>query len=132
MIIIDGAGCPMGRIASFVAKQALQGEVVNVVNCNAVIITGNKVTIKREFTEKRSRHGDSHKGPIMNKASSEKIVKRAIRGMLPDHREGRGRVAFKNIKCYNVVPREFEEAEKIVVAKSTKKKFSTVKEFTRK
>ena len=131
MIIIDGTMSPMGRVASFAAKKALQGEEIKVVNCNKIIITGNKKTTKREFQERRSRHGSSQKGPILNKSSSEKIVKRAIRGMLPDHREGRGRDAFKRIRCYNEVPTEFIETEKVIIEKGMKKKFGYVKEFTR-
>jgi large subunit ribosomal protein L13 len=132
MIVIDAKDSILGRVASFVAKQALKGEEVTVVNCNKIIVSGKKASIKMEFEEKRARHGSSQKGPIQNKASCEKITKRAIRGMLPDHREGRGRVAFKKIKCYNEVPKEFEQSEKIVVANKLTPKYSYLKEFTRK
>ncbi len=132
MIVVDAKDSILGRVSSFVAKQALKGEDVSVVNCNQIIISGSKKNIQKEFEEKRARFGSSQKGPIHNKASCEKIVKRAIRGMLPDHREGRGRVAFKKIKCYNEVPKEFEESEKVIVANKKTPKFSYLKEFTRK
>ena len=85
MIVVDAKDSILGRVAAYVAKQALKGEEVAVVNCNKIIISGKKSSIKREFLEKRSRHGDSMKGPIHNTASCEKIAKRTIRGMLPDH-----------------------------------------------
>lgn len=130
MRLIEGTGVTLGRLASYVAKEALKGEEINVFNCDKVIITGNKKTTEREFTEKRSRFGHSQKGP-KHPATSEKIVKRAIRGMLPNFREGRGREAFKKIKCFKSVPKEFEGKELIIISKERKIKFSEVKEFTK-
>ena len=126
MKIVDGKGIVMGRLASFVAKELLKGEEINVVNCNKVIISGNKKNIEKEFQEKRSKFGSSQKGP-KHPRISEKIVKRAIRGMLPDHRMGRGRIAWKNLKCYNEIPKEFEEKNTVNLKKAIKLKFVEVK-----
>jgi len=130
MKFIDGKGVVLGRLASHVAKEALRGEEVAVFNCDQVIITGNKKTIEKEFDEKRSRFGHSQKGP-KHPAVSEKIVKRSIRGMLPNFREGRGRQAFKRVKCYVGIPKEFAEVKPITISKEKKIKFSEVKEFTK-
>jgi large subunit ribosomal protein L13 len=130
MKVVDGKGVPMGRLATFVAKEALKGEEVKVVNCQEVIITGNLKTTEKEFFIKRSRVGHSQKGP-KHPATSEKIVKRAIRGMLPNHREGRGREAFKRITCYNTIPKEIKEEEIIKMEIPKRFKFSKVKEFTK-
>ena len=130
MKIIDGQNAVLGRLASYAAKESLKGEEIVVLNCEQIIITGNKKNIEKEFEEKRSRVGSSQKGPKHPK-TSEKIVKRVIRGMLPDHRKGRGRVAFKKIKCYVGVPKEFQDAKKIVVGKDKKYKFTHVKEFSK-
>ena len=126
MKIVDGKGIVMGRLASFVAKELLKGEEINVINCNKVIISGNKKNIEKEFQEKRSKFGSSQKGP-KHPRISEKIVKRAIRGMLPDHRMGRGRIAWKNLKCYNEIPKEFEEKNTVNLKKAIKLKFVEVK-----
>jgi len=128
MKIIDGENATMGRLASFVAKQALKGEEITILNSDKVIITGNKKNIKREFLEKRGRVGSSQKGPKVSK-SSEKIVKRVIRGMLPDHRKGRGREAWKRIKCYVGIPKEFENVKKISAGKEKRTKFVEVKDI---
>jgi ribosomal protein uL13 len=130
MILIDGKGSVLGRLATFAAKAALKGEEVKIVNVDKVIITGNKTTTQEEFKVKRSRVGHSQKGP-KHPATSEKIVKRAIRGMLPNHREGRGRDAFKRIFCYSGVPKEFEDKDMIVVAKDKKIKYTEVRDFAR-
>ena len=120
MKIIDGTNMVMGRLASYVAKEALKGEEIVVVNCSEVIITGNKKMIEREFQEERGKFGSSQKGPKHHR-TSEKIVKRSIRGMLPNHRMGRGREAFKRIKCYNKVPVEFKEKELIKLKQGDRK-----------
>ena len=131
MKLIDGKGAVLGRLASYVAKEALKGEDVNVLNCEKIIITGNKETIKKEFDVKRSRVGSSQKGP-KHPATNEKMVKRAIRGMLPNHRTGRGKIALSKIKCYVGIPKEFEGKEFSEFEKKNPIKFAEVKEFTKK
>ncbi len=128
--IIDGKNAVLGRLASYAAKEALKGGEIIILNCEEVIITGNKKNIEKGFQEKRSRVGHSQKGPRHSK-SSEKMVKRAIRGMLPDHRKGRGKIAFNKIKCYVGVPKEFQESEKILAGKQKKTKFARIKDFSK-
>ena len=99
MKIIDGNDAVLGRLASYAAKESLKGEEIAIVNCSEIIITGNRKRIEEEFLEKRSRFGSSQKGPIHSR-KTEKIVKRTIRGMLPNYREGRGRETWKKIKYY--------------------------------
>jgi len=130
MKIIDGQNATLGRLASYVAKQALKGEEFAIVNCQDVIITGSKKDIKKKFLERRGRVGSSQKGPKVSK-SNEKIVKRAIRGMLPDHRKGKGKEALKRIKCYVGVPKEFENEKKISAGKEKGIKFVKVKDILR-
>ncbi len=130
MKIIDGKNAVLGRLASYVAKQALQGEEIVILNCEQVIVTGNRTNIKKKFEDKRGRVGSSQKGPKHSR-TSDKIVKRTIRGMLPDHRRGRGKVAFKKIKCYAGIPKEFQESKKIVSGKEKIGKFVKVKDITK-
>jgi len=130
MKLIDGKGAILGRLASYVAKETLKGEEIIILNCDQVIITGNKKNIEESFHEKRSRVGSSQKGPKHSK-SSEKIVKRTIRGMLPEHRFGRGREAFKRIKCYVGIPKEFQESKTIKAGKGKPFKFITIKEVSK-
>ncbi len=112
MKVIDGKNAIMGRLASYAAKEALKGEEIAIVNCEQIIITGSKKDIKEKFEAKRGRVGSTLKGPKVSR-TNEKIVKRIIRGMLPNYRTGRGREAFKRIKCYVGVPKEFEESKKV-------------------
>lgn len=130
MKIIDGKDAILGRLAAYSAKEALKGEEVAIVNCEKIKITGNRKDIREKFEEKRRRVGSTQRGPKVSR-SSEKIVKRVIRGMLPNYRVGRGAIALKRIKCYVGVPKEFEDKKKMVHGKQTsvrKNKFMTISE----
>lgn len=126
-MIIDGADSRLGRLAGFVAKEAIKGEEVIVLNCEKIIVTGNRTKIQEEFQEKMQRVGSGQGGPKISK-SSDKIVKRAIRGMLPNHRHTRGKEALKRIRCYVGIPKEFESKKKIKISKEKARKYITVKE----
>lgn len=131
MKILDGKNAVMGRLASYAAKELLKGEEIVVVNCNEVIISGSKKNIEKEFQEKRNRYGSSQKGPKIH-LSNEKIVKRTIRGMLPSHREGRGREMWKKLRCYNLIPKEFEGKKFLEIAKEKKVKSIKINHLTKK
>ena len=49
MKVIDGTNAVLGRLASYAAKQALQGEEIAIVNSEQIIITGNKKNIKAHY-----------------------------------------------------------------------------------
>jgi large subunit ribosomal protein L13 len=129
-MIIDGKNTVLGRLASYAAKEALKGEKIIILNCEKVLITGNRKNIEKEFQEKRGRVGSGQKGPKYAR-TSEKIVKRTIRGMLPDHREGRGREAFKRIICYSGIPEEYKDSKKISLETGDKIKYIEIKEIFR-
>ncbi|MFA4952649.1 MAG: 50S ribosomal protein L13 [Candidatus Pacearchaeota archaeon] len=124
MKIIDGTNAILGRLASYAAKEALKGEELVILNCEKIIITGNKKNIEKEFQEKRDRVGSGQKGPKISR-SSDKIVKRTIRGMVA-HRYKRGKDALKKIRCYVGVPKEFENQKKIIAGKEKPIKFISV------
>ena len=130
MKIYDGKGAVLGRVASKVAKEALQGEEIAILNCEEMIITGGKVSIKKDYLRKRDMIGHSQKCPKHARVN-EKMVKRVIRGMLPNFRWGRGREAYKRIKCYVGIPKEFEGKKIEAIETQRKNKFSKVKDFSR-
>ena len=125
--VINGENSILGRLASYVAKEALKGEQIVVVNCGEVIITGNKKEIREKFEEKRRKVGSGQKGPKHSRVN-EKIVKRTIRGMVGNHRKGRGKIAFRLVRCYNKTPEEFKDSEQMTF-ENKKNKFIKVKEI---
>ena len=126
-IIIDGKHAIMGRLASYAAKQSLFGKKVIIVNAGEVIIIGSKQDIATKYIQRFKKGGSSIKGPKIVR-TSERILKRTIRGML-SHKQGRGRDAIRRIKCYNKVPKEYEHVKKIVGGKEKHSKFITLNEL---
>lgn len=96
----------------------MQGKKVDIVNADKVIIVGNRASIIQRYLWKKDLGGSNLNGPFVH-ANPEKILKRAIRGML-DYTKGRGRNAFRKIKCYNGIPKEFEGKKMIKSAKGSK------------
>ncbi|MEK6895753.1 MAG: 50S ribosomal protein L13 [Nanoarchaeota archaeon] len=127
--IIDGTGAVLGRLASFAAKEVLRGEDIIVLNSEKIIITGNKKDIKETYKRKRGKVGTIQVGPKVSRRA-DLLIKRTIRGMLPGHKKGRGREAYKKIRCYVGVPKEFEGKESINMSKERTKKFVTIKYVT--
>ncbi|HIH97201.1 MAG TPA: 50S ribosomal protein L13 [Thermoplasmata archaeon] len=103
--IIDAKECRMGRLATSVAKRLLNEEEIAVVNAEKAVVTGKEKQIKEEYERKRDV-GSSRKGPFYPRMPH-MILKRAIRGMLP-YQKPSGRKAYKRLRVYIGVPKEFE------------------------
>ena len=130
MKIYNGEGMILGRLATRVAKEALLGEEVVVVNCDKIIISGTKVnTFKRE-KERRLRKGYPLKSAKFTRLP-ERVVRRSIRGMLP-WKQARGKEAFKRIMCFRDVPANVADKEMITTEdKLPTLRFTTVGEVCR-
>jgi len=128
--IIDANGATLGRLSTNAAKRLLNGEEIRVVNSEKAIISGKKPAIKDRYKQKREL-GTYRKGPFYPRMP-DKIVKRTIRGMIP-YQTPHGRSAFKRLKCYIGVPKEFEgkKFEKISVAEKQPVDFITIEELSR-
>lgn len=116
-LIVDAENAVLGRMASLAAKAALMGKEVIVVNAEKTILSGKKQDIAAKYLTLRKKGGSSQKGPIFT-ASSERIVKRTIRGML-EHKKGKGREAFKRIRCYDQIPEELKNMDKVKIGKQS-------------
>ncbi len=113
--IIDASGAILGRLASEVAKRALKGEEIIIINAEKAVISGNKEAVVEKYLHRR-QIGNPKKGPFFPKRP-DLIVKRAIRGMLPYKRK-RGKEALKRIKVFIGVPEELNiNPEKVERAK---------------
>ena len=127
-IIIDGENSVMGRLASYSAKQAILGKTIIILNCNKVIIIGNKNDIVKRYKHKIQIGGSSLKGPKIIR-TPERILKQAIRGML-SHKQVRGINSLKRIICYNKGPEEYKDVENVSIFKNEKyQKYITLKEL---
>jgi large subunit ribosomal protein L13 len=110
-MIIDGKDLVLGRLASFVAKRLLEGERATVVNAEHVVVSGRKEATFDAYDawlEVRNLT-NPRKGPFHLKRPEE-LVRRAVRGMLPFDKP-RGRAAFRRLRVYVGVPKEFVSEE---------------------
>ncbi len=108
-IFIDAENAILGRLASYVAKNALNGYGVVVVNAEKAIFSGTKEAVLAEVKNKLRTHtlGSPNKGPVHYRRP-DNYVRRVVRGMLP-WRKTKGREAFKRVKIYIGEPTEFEK-----------------------
>jgi large subunit ribosomal protein L13 len=130
LIVIDGAGAILGRLASHAAKQSLLGKEVVIVNCDKVVIAGNRENIVEEWSNATRRGGHSLKGPFVPRKNTEKMVKRTIRGML-SYKQARGLAAWKRIRCYPLVPAEYGTTKKITLLRPVKNQIVQLAELSK-
>ena len=112
MIIINGEGHILGRLASVVSKNLLEGEEVVVLNAEKIMITGNKDWAYAKYKQRVDRASISNPrdlGPKYPRRPDD-IFRRTVRGMLP-FKKSKGRTAFKGLKAYVGVPEEFKNVE---------------------
>jgi len=108
MKVYDASDLVLGRLSSVVAKEALLGTEIVIVNCENAIVTGSKKTILSKF-ENFKNIGKPFHGPFTPKFP-DRIVRRAIKRMLP-YKTSRGGTAYKRIMCYLGIPNEFKDSE---------------------
>jgi large subunit ribosomal protein L13 len=128
--IINAEGAVLGRLGTHVAKRLLNGEEIAIINSEKAIITGKKSHVKKRYQQKRDV-GTYRKGPFFPRMP-DMLVKRTIRGMIP-YQTSHGRLAFKRLKCYIGVPKEFEDKKVGILEEAQKKPadFVTVGELSK-
>ena len=109
MYVVDASGRTLGRLASRVAAilrgkhkptftLTLTPETIIIVNADRIVLTGNK--LRDKIYTPHSAPGGLRAmtyGQFLAK-SPEKLVERAVRGMLPKNRLGRSMI--KKLKVY--------------------------------
>ncbi|KAF4307923.1 Ribosomal protein L13 eukaryotic/archaeal [Botryosphaeria dothidea] len=139
VIVIDGKGHLLGRLASTVAKQLLNGQKIVVVRCEALNISGeffraksrdfgragpnltigaqltwSATTVKYQaFLRKQTRYNPTRGGPFHFRAPS-KMFWRTVRGMIP-HKTARGAAAMERLKTFEGVPQPYDHMKRVVV-----------------
>ena len=130
-IIIDATNATLGRLASYAAKQALQGRKIIILHSERAVITGRKKFTIQKYLKRKALGGTAQRGPYISK-SPEKILKRTIRGMLPDFRRGRGKIAFRNIKCYKGIPEEYKDKKALKAGKEKHAVYMNLEQLSKK
>ncbi|EKV08153.1 Ribosomal protein L16a [Penicillium digitatum] len=116
VVVIDGKGHLLGRLASTVAKQLLNGQKIVVVRCEALNISGEFFRAKLKYhayLRKMTRFNPTRGGPFHFRAPS-RILYKAIRGMMP-HKTARGAAALERLKVFEGIPPPYDKKKRVVV-----------------
>lgn len=127
MIIVNAEKLILGRMATFVAKQALLGHEVRVINAEKAIISGTKAKTIADTQQAKNR-GTPAKGPFITKMP-DRYVRRVIRGMLP-YKQAKGTEAYKRVLCYTGVPEEFKDQTPVEIKGASFEKLPNLKYTT--
>ncbi|KAH7437142.1 hypothetical protein KP509_05G058300 [Ceratopteris richardii] len=120
VVVVDARHHMLGRLASILAKELLNGQRVVVVRCEEICISGGLVRQKMKylrFLRKRMNTKPS-KGPIHFRAPS-RILWRTIRGMIP-HKTKRGAAALERLKAFEGVPSPYDKMKRMVIPDALK------------
>lgn len=131
----------LGRLASTVAKQLLNGQKIVVVRCEAINISGEFFRAKRgskwptlcscippttgrsddyfctvkyqAYLRKITRYNPTRGGPFHFRAPS-RIFYKTVRGMIP-HKTARGAAAMERLKAFEGIPPPYDKKQRQVV-----------------
>ena len=126
-MIIDASDLLLGRLATVVAKKALLGETIDIVNSEKVVISGNKDAVFGKFKQ-RTKRTVPLMGPYIHR-SPDRLLRRAIRGMLP-YKQKKGSDAFGRVMCWKGVPKPFEGHEFVSIKEAHIDKLPNLKFVT--
>uniref|UniRef100_A0A2K6NF40 Large ribosomal subunit protein uL13 n=1 Tax=Rhinopithecus roxellana TaxID=61622 RepID=A0A2K6NF40_RHIRO len=125
VLVLDGRGHLLGRLATIVAKQVLLGWKVVVVRCEGINISGNFYRNKLKylaFLRKRMNINPS-RGPYHFRAptTSGRVLWQTERGMLLPPKTQRGQAALDPLKVFDGIPPVVPAALKVVRLKPIRK-----------
>ena len=107
--IVDASNLILGRMASYVAKKALEGNRIVVLNAERAVISGTKERVVARAKQKLKTRtlGNLEKSPT-HPRKPDGYVRRVIRGMLP-WKKPSGKQAFHRVKVYIGTPDEYRD-----------------------
>ena len=121
--VIDGKNAILGRLGSTVAEKIMAGEEVVVLNCESIVITGEKEMVFADYKARFDRgECKSRKGPFYPRRA-DLLFKRSVRGMIPWTTTS-GRNAFRRLHAYVGTPKQFAEGFEITVEEQAMKKIT--------
>eukprot|EP00958_Prasinococcus_capsulatus_P029616 scaffold7570_cov430-Prasinococcus_capsulatus_cf.AAC.4 len=114
LVVIDAKAHMLGRLASLVAKQLLNGQKVVVVRCEDLVLSGGFVRQKEKFCRyiRKRMNTNPRKGPFHFRAPS-KIFYKAVKGMVP-HKTKRGTAALERLKVFEGIPEDYQKTKRMV------------------
>ncbi|MES1908971.1 MAG: hypothetical protein MHM6MM_001798 [Cercozoa sp. M6MM] len=114
-IIVDGKDHVIGRLASVVAKELLQGKSVVVVRAEE-LIHGKpiyRVLVDEHFVSRKTMNTNPRRGPSYKRSPAEQF-RQKVRGMLP-YKTSRGKAVFAKLQVVVGCPAPYDKQKKLVV-----------------
>jgi ribosomal protein uL13 len=105
----------LGRLASRVAKELLNGNNVVVVNARYAVITGSKNAIIEKYRTRLNlqEKANPEHSPYWSRRP-DILFKRIVRGMLP-YRKPHGKTAYRHLRVFQMVPEELKDVKTIQI-----------------
>ena len=122
-VVVDAKDRVLGRLASTVAKQLLNGKKVAIVNAEMAFVTGNKIALVRRYRTRlnlQEKENPEH-SPYWPRRP-DMLVRRVVRGMLPYHKKPSGKTAYRNLRVFMGVPSSLSKAKMTVIETKEPKK----------
>lgn len=121
--VIDGRNAILGRLCSVVAEKIMDGEEIVVLNCESIVVTGEKEVVFADYKARYDRgECKSRKGPFYPRRA-DLLFKRSVRGMIP-WTTSSGRDAFRRLHAYVGTPKQFTDGFEITVEEQAMKKIT--------
>merc|ERR1712060_942422 len=114
-IVVDCRGHLLGRLASTLAKELLNGQHVVCARTEDINISGSLYRAKLKWANFRRKRMNSNpkQGPLHYRSPA-KILWRTIRGMVP-HKTARGAAALDRLKSFEGIPHPFDRKKRMVI-----------------
>jgi large subunit ribosomal protein L13Ae len=115
VIVVDCSNHMLGRVASTLAKELMNGQKVVCVRTEELNLSGSIFRHKILFARFLTHRGNTKpsRGPNHYRAPS-RILWRTIRGMIP-HKGERGKAALDRLKVFEGCPHPFDKMKKQVI-----------------
>ena len=108
-LILDAKNQILGRFATYVAKKALDGNKVVVLNAEKAVISGRRGNIVEEAKRRlRTRTLGTQIHAPVHQRRPDLYLRRVVRGMLPWDKP-RGRAAYHRVWVFMGIPDEFAD-----------------------
>jgi len=115
VVVVDCYGHLLGRLASIIAKELLNGQKVVLVRTEELNISGSLFRNKEKYARfmRKVTSTNPTRGPWHYRSPS-KILWRVIRGMIP-HKTERGKAAMDRLKTFEGIPSPFDRMKRQVI-----------------
>ena len=106
--IVDASNMILGRMATYVAKRALEGKRMIIINAERAVISGTKArVVARAKTKLKTRTLANQAKAPTHPRRPDNYVRRVVRGMLP-WKKSRGKDAFKRVRVFIGTPADYQ------------------------